>query len=132
MSFFSREGTIVVARFSGLAQATGYQGYGRSASRGDAIVAGAIMIDRDFDAARGATVRALRVHEMGHALGYAHVTNRQSFMNAAAVYEPNDFDRDATRIAFQRVPGNQSPDRDPPGPTAAVRSGSLVWGTITP
>ena len=132
VNVFSREGTIVVARFSGLSQGTGYSGYGRSARRGDAVVAGAIMIDRDFDAAMGANVRPLRVHEMGHALGYAHVTTRQSFMNAAAVYDPNDFDRDATRIAFQRAPGNQSPDRDPSQPPAALRTGSLVWGAITP
>jgi hypothetical protein len=132
VSFFSREGLIVVARFRGLSQGTGYWGYGRSARRDSSVVAGAILIDRDFDAARGPYVRSLRVHEMGHALGYCHVTRRQSFMNSSAVYEPNDFDRDATRIAFQRLPGNQAPDRDPQRSLAALSAGGLTWGTITP
>ncbi len=127
---FSREGSIVVARFRGLSQGTGYWGYGRSASRDNQVVAGAIMVDRDFDAARGPYVRSLRVHEMGHALGYCHVT-RQSFMHPSAVYEPNDFDRDAVRVAFQRLPGNQSPDRDPSRVGASQRP-ALQWGLITP
>jgi hypothetical protein len=131
VTFFSREGRIVVARFRGLSQATGYWGYGRSARRDNDVVAGAILIDRDFDAARGQYVRSLRVHELGHALGYCHVTLRQSFMNSAATYEPNAFDRDASRIAFQRPPGNQAPDRDPPRSLMA-RTGAVTWGAITP
>jgi hypothetical protein len=34
-------------------------------------------------------------------------------MNSQARTEPNDFDRDAARIAFQRPPGNRTPDVDP-------------------
>jgi hypothetical protein len=132
VDFFSREGRIVVARFRGLSHATGYWGYGRSARRDNEVVAGAVMIDRDFDAGRGPFVRSLRVHELGHALGYCHVTMRQSFMNSSAVYEPNDFDRDASRIAFQRAPGNQSPDRDPLKSQAAPQGGRMTWGVITP
>jgi hypothetical protein len=132
VNFFSREGSIVVARFSGLSQGTGYWGYGRSARRSPAVVAGAIMIDRDFDASRSVNVRSLRVHEMGHALGYCHVTRRQSFMNSSAVLEPTDFDRDATRVAFQRDPGNQTPDRDPPQTRLTQRFDRLAWGVITP
>lgn len=132
VDFFSREGTIVVARFRGLSLGTGYWGYGRWATRDHDVVAGAIMLDRDVEAAHGPYTRSLRVHELGHALGYCHVTKRQSFMNSAAVYEPNDFDRDASRIAFQRAPGNQSPDRDPARVGASRRSASMTWGAITP
>jgi hypothetical protein len=131
VNFFSREGRIVVARFRGLSRATGDWGYGRWAGRGAAVVAGAMMIDRDFDTSPSAYVRSLRVHEMGHALGYSHVTRRQSFMNSAAMFEPNAFDRDATRVAFQRPPGNQSPDRDPSASRTAQLSGMLTWSEIT-
>ena len=34
-------------------------------------------------------------------------------MLAQARIEPNDFDRDSARIAFQRPPGNRTPDVDP-------------------
>jgi hypothetical protein len=132
VNFFSRDGKIVVARFRGLSQATGYWGYGRSARRDNDVVAGAVLIDRDFEVARGPYVRSLRVHELGHALGYCHVTTRVSFMNPAAISEPNDFDRDATRIAFQRPPGNQAPDRDPAKSLMTMSSGAMSWGTITP
>jgi hypothetical protein len=132
VEFFSREGRIVVARFRGLSQATGYWGYGRAALRGHQVVAGAVLVDRDFDAGRGPYVRSLRAHELGHALGYCHVTRRESFMNQSAVYEPNDFDRDAARIAFQRDPGNQSPDRDPAQARASGRGVSLTWTRLTP
>jgi hypothetical protein len=132
VNFFSREGSIVVARFRGLSQATGNWGYGRSARRESTVVAGAVMIDRDFDTSRSAYVRSLRVHELGHALGYCHVTRRQSFMNSAAMFEPTDFDRDATTVAFQRPPGNRSPDRDPSRSRTAQLSGRLTWGQISP
>jgi hypothetical protein len=131
VNFFSRDGRIVVARFRGLSQATGYWGYGRWARRSNDVTAGAVMVDRDFDAAAGPHVRSLRVHELGHALGYCHVTKRVSFMNSAATSEPNDFDRDAARIAFQRPPGNQSPDRDPAS-VSSLSGAGLTWGTITP
>jgi hypothetical protein len=132
VNFFSREGRIVVARFRGLSQSSGYWGYRRSALRNSDVVAGAIMIDRDFDVAGNACQRSLRVHELGHALGYCHVTRRQSFMNSAATFEPNDFDRDATKIAFQRLPGSQSPDRDPVRTSLAAQTGAIVWSAITP
>lgn len=128
VNFFSREGSIVVARFKGLSQRTGYWGYGRWGSRGDVVGAGAIMLDRDFDAAGTQYGRSLRVHELGHALGYSHVTGRQSFMNQSATVEPTDFDRNAARVAFARPPGNQSPDRDPAASAVGTRAaGPLTW-----
>jgi hypothetical protein len=130
--FFTREGAIVVARFKGLQAATTYWGYGRWASRSNVVVAGAVMLDRDFDGSGSIYKRTLRVHEMGHALGWDHVTMRASFMNNSAIVEPNAFDRDATRLAFLRPPGNQSPDRDPSSFSANFRSFPMIWGPITP
>jgi hypothetical protein len=134
VSFYSREGMIVVARFLGLQAGTTYWGYGRWATRSNVVVAGCVMIDRGFDAAAGPYRRSLRVHEMGHALGYGHVlaSSRSSFMNNSGIVEPNAFDRDASRLAFQRPPGNQSPDVDPFAFRANFRSFPMVWGPITP
>jgi hypothetical protein len=132
VAYFTREAAIVVARFKGLQSATGYWGYGRWAARASVVVAGAVMLDRDFDVSGSRYRRSLRVHEMGHALGWDHVTLRTSFMNNSAVVEPNAFDRDATRLAYLRPPGNKSPDRDPSPFAANFRSFPMAWGPITP
>jgi hypothetical protein len=132
VEFYSREGMIVVARFKGLQAATSYWGYGRWASRSYQVTAGAVMLDRDFEKSGSRYLRTLRVHEMGHALGWNHVTLRASFMNSSAVVEPNVFDKDATRLAFLRPPGNLSPDRDPSPYSANFRAFPMVWGPITP
>jgi hypothetical protein len=108
------DGVITVARFTGLTAATGFGGYSRWQYRADGtIIGGSTMLDRDFDRSNSSFRRGLRAHELGHALGYNHVTLRPSVMNGAARLEPNDFDRSASRIAFQRPPGNRSPDVDP-------------------
>ncbi len=108
-----RDAVITVARYTGLTDATGFAGYARWQIRSDgAVIAGTIMLDRDFDRGGSPQVRLVRIHELGHALGYTHVTATTSVMNVTAV-EPTDFDRQATRIAFQRPPGNQRPDADP-------------------
>ena len=112
VNLYSRAGSIVVARFRGLSLSSGHWGFGRAARHGDTVAAGAVLLDRDFDAARTVYGRSLRVHELGHALGLCHVTSRTSFMNASATVEPTDFDRDAAMVAYQRAPGSQSPDRD--------------------
>ena len=102
----------------------------RALSRGDGtVVGGAIIIDADFDRANGPYRRALRSHEIGHALGYNHVTARTSVMNADARTEPNDFDRQASRVAFARTPGNRSPDVNPPASLANVNAmPAAPWG----
>ena len=66
--------------------------------------------------------RLLRIHELGHALGQLHVETRPSIMNPSIGPEPTEFDRQAAVVAFQRPPGNVSPDADP-GTTA--KSGGL-------
>lgn len=119
--------TITVSRMAGLTAATGFWGYGRWRFQSDGrIVAGIVMLDRDFDKSVSSFKRSLRSHELGHALGYQHVTIRSSVMNAEARTEPNDFDRDGARIAFQRAPGNRSPDTDPAS-ASINRRGPATW-----
>jgi hypothetical protein len=123
-----------VARYVGLTQATGFWGYSRWFVRGDGtITSGESMLDRDFEQSSSPYRRSLRAHELGHALGYNHVTVRPSVMNSAARLEPNDFDRDASRIAFQRPPGNHSPDVDPNTfSTNRLRTSAGSWAPAVP
>ena len=121
-------GVITVARYRGLQAATGYWGYSRWQYRSDGtVISGTIMLDRDFDRSGSIYRRSLRTHELGHALGYTHVTRRTSVMNSSAVTEPNAFDLDAARIGFQRPPGNRRPDADPAGTSANIHAGAAVW-----
>jgi hypothetical protein len=124
-----RTGEIVVARYAGLNAATGFWGYGRWAASGPGtIVAGIVMLDRDFEQSGSPFRRSLRVHELGHALGYNHVTARASVMNSSARVEPNEFDRSGAKLAFLRPPANRSPDIDPDEFSTNVRSsGGVVW-----
>lgn len=121
-------GVITVARYKGLQAATGYWGYSRWQYRSDGtVIGGSIMLDRDFEKSGSIYRRSLRTHELGHALGYTHVTVRPSVMNSSARIEPNTFDRDAARIAFQRPPGNRRPDADPSGYSANIAAAAAVW-----
>jgi len=121
--------TITVARVSGLTQATGFWGYGRWQSNGaGVVVSGIVMLDRDFDTGTSPFIRTLRAHELGHALGYNHVTLRESVMNSSARVAPNAFDLAAFRIAFQRKPGNVAPDTDPSDATLNSLRFDLTWG----
>ena len=118
---------ITVARARGLADATGFWGFARWRYEPDGTVTGGlILLDADFDAGLSPHKRALRAHELGHALGYQHVASRPSVMNISAHVEPTDFDRDACRIAFAREPGNRSPDVDPDA-VAVNRLGAARW-----
>jgi hypothetical protein len=108
------QGQITVVRMAGLTQATGYWGYGRFMSHSDgAVVAGLVVLDRDFERSNSQYRRSLRAHELGHAMGYAHVSGTSSVMDPSGRQEPTTFDLDALRIAFQRQPGNRAPDVDP-------------------
>jgi hypothetical protein len=63
----------------------------------------------------------LYLHELGHALGYQHVTRTPSIMSPGGLPAgPTDFDRDSIAILFQRRPGNRLPDRDPSGVSVNV------------
>jgi hypothetical protein len=131
-----RPGRIVVGRYSGIGTFAQTIGYGSWAEQPDgSIVGGSIWLDRDFDR-DDAQRRLLRIHELGHALGYLHVTARMSIMNPSIGPEPTDFDRQAVRIAFDRPIGNRSPDEDPgfaPRPTPfASTVGGVRWSPPIP
>ncbi len=124
-----RPGAIVVARYEGLTSATTYWGYTKWAWNGRGEVrAASVMLDREFDASAGAYRRSLRVHELGHALGYTHVDAVASVMNSSGRVLPNTFDRHGTRIAFLRPPLNRSPDVDPdPATIRRTPAAGLTW-----
>jgi hypothetical protein len=125
---FSREGTIIVGRFNNIVAFSSTIGYGSWAERPDGSIAGgALFLDSDFDRTDGRR-RLLRIHELGHALGYQHVTSRPSIMNPSVGAEPSDVDRAGAVIAFQRPPGNKSPDIDPS--SSAARTFSTVGGPV--
>ena len=114
-------GVITVARVEGLADATDAWGWSRWLyGTNGVVVGGLMMLDAAFERSGSPHLRALRAHELGHALGYAHVTGVSSVMNADARVEPTPFDLDATRIAFSRPPGNRAPDEDP-APAHAIQ-----------
>jgi hypothetical protein len=90
-----------------------------------------MFLDRDFDR-NDSRRRLLRIHELGHALGYRHVTSRTSIMNPSIGPEPTDFDGAGAVLAFQRPVGNRSPDVDPSSSsrTFATTGAAARWTTI--
>ena len=130
-----RTGSIVVYLSQGLTDATGFGGYGQAAWYADRSVAwGRYTIDFNLEqtASRGFR-RGLRIHELGHALGYDHVTGRGSIMHPTNLpSNPTTFDQTATRIGFQRPPGNRPPDNDPNAATTNLPRGPITMGPILP
>jgi hypothetical protein len=126
-----RNGAIVAGRYTGIVSWSNTIGLGRWQVGDDFIVtAGAVFLDRDFDR-DDQRRRLLRIHELGHALGYMHVTTRPSVMNPSIGPEPTDFDAHGAIIAFQRYPGNRPPDVDPsfqPSTPFLTTSGTRRWG----
>jgi predicted Zn-dependent protease len=55
-----------------------------------------MMLDADFDR-DSSQRRLLRTHELGHAIGYHHVTSRPSVMNPEVGNSITEFDRTAIR-----------------------------------
>lgn len=129
----ARNGSIVVGRYTGIVSMAGTIGYGQwSELPNGTIVAGAMYLDRDFDRDNPRR-HLLRIHELGHALGYQHVRSRPSIMNPTLGPDPTDFDRAGAAIAFQRPPGNHAPDVDPAASarsTIAVSEGTASWKTV--
>jgi Matrixin len=120
-----RNGTIVVGRYKGISTFARTIGWGHWGEAADgSIVLGATFLDRDFDR-EDSRRRLLRIHELGHALGYQHVTTRTSIMNPAIGPEPMEFDRAGALIAFQRPVGNQSPDVDPTSAAVLSSTGAV-------
>lgn len=131
-----REGKIVAGRYDGIMRWANTIGYGRWAEQADGtVVGGALYLDNDFDRASEQR-RLLRTHELGHALGYLHVTARTSIMNPSIGPEPTEFDRQAVKIAFDRPVGNRAPDEDPsfaPRTTPfATTAGGARWSAPIP
>jgi hypothetical protein len=119
-----RPGKIVVGRYYSMPTMDGTIGLATWFEQSDGTVnGGVVFLDEPFDHNDNRR-RLLRYHELGHALGYRHVTSRTSIMNPVIGPEPTDFDREAAVIAYQRPPGNRSPDRDP---DTAARIGSLAF-----
>ena len=126
-----RPGSIVVGRYKNISLFARTIGWGQWAEAADGTVTGgAIFLDRDFDR-EDSRRRLLRVHELGHALGYQHVETRTSIMNPAIGPEPNEFDRAGALIAFQRPVGNTSPDVDPTNAAVLSSTGAVRWSPPT-
>lgn len=118
-----REGVIVAGRYRGIVSWSNTIGLGRWFEQPDGTVtAGTVFLEHDFDSASDRRW-LLRMHELGHALGYTHVTSRFSVMNPMLGPEPTAFDAEAMSIAYQRMPGNRPPDVDP---SSGARSPGLI------
>jgi len=107
------EGTIVVA------VARGLQANGRASAFAGVdpavLVRGVVWITADDLSLCGSTAARVYPHELGHALGYGHVTREPSVMSGIQPTSAlTEFDREAIRIVYQRPPGNRTPDIDPP------------------
>jgi hypothetical protein len=95
-----RPGQIVAGRYRDLQNLMHTIGLGGRASRADGrIISAAIILDDEFDR-ESSHRRLLRMHELGHALGYNHVQSRVSIMNPTLGPEPTAFDLEAARVAF--------------------------------
>ena len=100
-------GRIVAGRYRGVRDVENTLGFGGRQTRSDgSISAAAVVLDAEFDRTSGAR-RLSRMHELGHALGFNHVSSRVSVMNVRIGTEPTDVDRRLARLAFSRALGRE-------------------------
>jgi hypothetical protein len=92
------------------------------------VSSGTIWLDRRWADCNPTTAG----HELGHALGYNHVTSARSIMNAPSAPMLTDFDHEAALVAFRRTPGNRAPDADPVGAVINPLSGPAHGTLISP
>lgn len=98
-----RPGQIVAGRYRDVQKLVHTIGLGGRASRADGTITGAaILLDNDYDRTSPKR-RLLRMHELGHALGYNHVQSQISIMNPNIGPEPTAFDREAAKVAFHSL-----------------------------
>lgn len=110
----NRSGTILVARYQGLTNGSGFWGYTRWSWNGAGeLLQANLMLDNTFETSGSPFRRSLRSHELGHAMSYTHVTTLTSVMNSNGRVEPTAFDRDGAKVVFQRPTMNRAPDVDP-------------------
>lgn len=96
-----RAGQIVVGRFRGVRKALDGVGFGGRTTLPDGtITSGIVMLDTEYDRSDRMR-RLLRIHELGHALGYNHVESRASIMNPTLGSGLTEFDRRVALIAFR-------------------------------
>jgi hypothetical protein len=96
----AHRGDIIVGRYRGVRARLNTLGLGgRRWTSDGTITSGSILLDDEYDSTSGIR-HLLRAHELGHVLGYNHVTSRSSIMNPQIGSEPTEFDRQAARIAF--------------------------------
>ena len=115
----------MVGRYKGIQGLLNTIGFGRWANGVDGEIAGgAIYLDRDFDKSSEQR-RLLRTHELGHALGYEHVTARISIMNPAIGPEPTSFDRDGATLPSSGCPATIARTRIP---TPRLRRPAAIFG----